>query len=131
MNDVYLTSTLQTNWNRQFNPQLCNSLENKGIRCYLPQRGTDQNEPHVTICQKDLAAIRNAKKLLCVAENESVNWGAEVGYAYGIGKDVIAIMQKDHPIPLIAAGMVIEVVAVEDLNDIVNYIDVLISVIKK
>lgn len=75
MKKAYITSTLRFDWNLKFNPQLCAELESKGIECYLPQRDTNQSGPKKEVFQQDIDGINNSEQVLCVAINESVNWG--------------------------------------------------------
>ncbi|MFC1687551.1 nucleoside 2-deoxyribosyltransferase [Patescibacteria group bacterium] len=131
MKDLYITSTLHSDWNKEFNPKICAALEKRGIICYLPQRDTNQEDTDINMFQKDIQAIQNVKKLLCIAENESVNWGGEVGYAYGIKKDIIALKSRNHEIPLILKGMVKNVIEVDDLDAIEDYIQELVDKVKE
>ena len=40
MKDIFITSTLKSEWNVGFNPKLCQALEKSGLSCHLPQRDT-------------------------------------------------------------------------------------------
>ncbi len=131
MKDLFITSTLHSDWNLLFNPKLCEALESRDIQCHLPQRDTKQNGSHEDIFQQNIDGIKNSKILLCVAENETVNWGGEVGFAKGINKKIIALKNKKHNIPIMLKYMVDEVVEVDDLNNIQEYIDELIKKFKK
>jgi hypothetical protein len=131
MKNLFITSTLHSDWNVLFNPKLCEALETRGIACHLPQRDTNQEGSFDEKFQQNINGIKNSEKLLCIAENESVNWGGEVGFAYGIGKTIIALKTKGHDIPLMLRYMVNEVVEADDLNDIEAYIDELIQRVKK
>ena len=66
-----------------------------------------------------------------IAENETVNWGGEVGFAYGLGKKIIALKGKRHDIPLMLRFMAENVVEADDLNDVKAYIEELVKHIKK
>lgn len=130
MDNLFITSTLHSDWNLSFNPKLCKALEDKGVICHLPQRDTEQTGSKENIFKQNIEGIKNSKKVLCIALNESTNWGAEVGFAYGINKNIIALKTKDHEIPLMLRYMIGDVVEVDDLDDIEGYIDELIKQIK-
>jgi hypothetical protein len=131
MKNLFITSTLHSDWNVSFNPKLCETLGKRGIQCHLPQRDTNQDGGFEEKFQQNINGIKNSEKLLCIAENESVNWGGEVGFAYGIGKTIIALKNRNHDIPLMLRYMVKEVVEADDLNDIEAYIDELVQRVKK
>ncbi len=128
--DIYLTSTFRHAWNRSFNPIIGQKLEAKGISCYLAHRDTDQTATPDEIFRQDIAGINQSKVILCVAENESPNWGAELGYAYGRNIPIIALAQQDHALPLICNGMVTKIIRAADLNLIDIYLDELVQEIR-
>jgi nucleoside 2-deoxyribosyltransferase len=131
MKNIYLTSTFTNEWNVKFNPQIGNSLEKHGITCYLHHRDTNQKEENkLEIFRQDIKGIDNSSILLAVALNESPNWGAEVGYAYGIKKPIIILTNNEHNIPLICEGMETEIIKVENLDKIEDYIELLSNKIK-
>ncbi len=130
MQTIYIDSTLKHDWNVKFNPELCAALEEQGFTCYLPQRNTDQAGSREGVFQQNTSGIRDADVLLAVASNESPNWGVEVGYAYGLGKKIVALATTEHPIPLMAKYMMNDVVETEDLDDIPSYIERLTAAIK-
>lgn len=131
MKNVYLTSTFTNIWNVKFNPKIGDAIEKKGLTCYLPYRDTDQKGTEMEIFSQDIAGIKDSTIVLAVALNETPNWGAELGYAYGTKKKILVLSDKNHNIPLICKGMVNEVFQVDDLNLIENYIDQLVEKIKK
>ena len=130
MADVYIDSTLHNDWNAKFNPELCEAQEAKGITCQLPQRDTNQQVEPEGKFNQNIEGIKNANILLAVASNESPNWGVEVGFAHGIGKNIVALATTEHAIPLMGKYMIADVVSVEDLDDIPSYIDTLVATIK-
>ncbi len=130
MADVYIDSTLRNDWNVKFNPQLCDDLEEKGIPCYLPQRDTNQDSTHDSIFQENINGIKNADILLAIANNESPNWGVELGYAYGLGKKIVALATTVHDIPLLAKYMINQVITAEDIDNIPSYINELVEALK-
>ena len=130
MKDLFITSTLHADWNVSFNPKLCEALEKRGINCHLPQRDTNQHGTKEDIFLQNINGIKNSKKVLGVALNESVNWGGEIGFAFGINKKIIALKTKNHEIPLMLRYMVSDYLEVDDIDDIESYIDQLIEKIK-
>jgi len=130
MKDLYLTSTFTNQWNVEFNSKIGTALEEKGIVCYLPHRDTDQKGTNAEKFNKDIKAIKNSSIVLAVALNESPNWGAEVGYAYGINKPILALTNQGHAIPIICEGTVTKTFRVDDLDQIESYIDALVQKIK-
>lgn len=131
MNDLYLTCTFTNPWNVEFGPKIGAALEKEGLTCYLPYRDTNQKGKAEDIFISDIQGINNSKCILAVGVNESPNWGAETGYAFGNGKPIIALTDKDHSIPLICNGMVTDIVRVENLDEPSGYIDELVSVLRK
>lgn len=78
-----------------------------------------------------MAGILDSKVVLAIAENESPNWGGEVGFAYAHKTPVLALMREGHEIPLILAGMMTDIIAVPNLNNIESYIELLEAKIRK
>ena len=130
MKDLYLTSTFKNAWNLEFNPKISNALSTKGFDCHFPKK-VEKEEEYMPAFLADIEGIKISKCLFAIAENETPNWGAEVGYAYALGKPVIALAKNGHEIPLVCNGMVTEIVQVADLNKIEDYIDHLADVLNK
>lgn len=131
MKDIYLTSTFTDQWNVEFNHKIGNELEKKGISCYLPHRDTDQkNGTDKQKFTQDIEGINDSEMILAIASNESPNWGAELGYAYGIKKPILALSDKNHVVPLICKGMLTDTIQVDDINIIEDYMDLLVEKIK-
>jgi len=129
MKDVFITSTLKSEWNRQFNPILCQKLEEKKVICHLPQRDTKQNGSELDKFNQNIESINNSKKIITIGINESINWGLETGYAFGLGKKIILLTDKDHQIPTMSLGMYHKILKIDDLNDFEKYLDELIKII--
>ncbi|EKE06852.1 MAG: hypothetical protein ACD_18C00257G0006 [uncultured bacterium] len=129
MKDVFITSTLKSEWNRNFNPQLCRKLEEKGVNCHLPQRDTKQDGSELDKYNQNIEGIKNSKKVLTIGANESINWGLETGYAFGSGKKVIYLTTDDHSIPVMSLGMYENIIKVKSLDNFNEYIDNLVKVI--
>lgn len=127
--EIFITSTLKLQWNKDFNPILCRKLEERDVSCYLPQRDTEQDGSSESIYRQNICGIDDAGKVLAIGKNESVNWGVEVGYAFGTGKVVVLLAEKEHEIPKMATGMFSDVLRVESLDDIDGYIEKLVEII--
>lgn len=125
MKNIYLTSTLKSEWNKEFNLNLCKALENADVSVHLPQRDTKQDGTEYDKYEQNIAGMNNSTKILAVGENESINWGLEVGYAFGLKKDIILLIKKDHFIPVMSRGMYTKIIEVEDFEDIITYISAL------
>jgi hypothetical protein len=135
LSDVYITSTLKSEWNKKYNPLLCEELEKRQIKCYLPQRDTPQEGEDVKKLNNNkyefnINAIKNSKFVLAVGLNESINWGLEVGFAFGIKKKVILLKEKNHFVPVMSLGMYEKIIELDTLNDIESYIDLLVDYLK-
>jgi nucleoside 2-deoxyribosyltransferase len=125
---VFISSTLKTAWNREYNQRLCNRLESKGIACFLPQRDADPVSAE-RIFESNIEGINGATVVLSVAINESPNLGFEAGYAYGMKKKLVLITTHDHIMPDLFAGMKgrADKIIVVDLNTVDSYLDELID----
>lgn len=126
---IYIDSTIHHHWNRKFNIRLCKALEKRGVKVYLPQRDTIQDEK--IIFKQNHAAIRKSKKVLAIALNETPNWGVEIGFAHALGKKIIALVGWKHQIPFMARSMFCNILEVRDLDDVDEYIDRLIDLLQK
>lgn len=131
MYNLYLTSTFRHEWNRSFNPKIGKLLESLGFSCNLPQVYDSQKETEQEVFKRDIEGINNSEIILAIAENESPNWGGEIGYAYGIQKPIIALAQDQHNIPLILNGMITETLWVKNLDNIDEYADNLNTIIRR
>ncbi len=129
--DVFITSTLKSERNRNFNPLLCEKLETKWIICHLPQRDTKQNGTELDKFNQNIDGINNSKKVIAIWFNESINWWLEIWYTFGSKKEIILLTDKEHISPTMSLWMYNEIFRVENLNDLDNYIDDLINIIKK
>lgn len=130
MTDVFITSTLKAEQNRELNPKLCAALEARGLTCHLPQRDTDQDGTPQQKFQQNVAGVKAADVNLCVAFNESINLGAETGFAAGFGKPVVALKEAGHDIPVMLRGLVTREVAVDTIEDPESYADELVAAIR-
>ncbi len=125
---AFISSTLKTAWNREYNLRLCDRLESRGIECFLPQRDADASSTE-RIFESNIEGINEATVVLSVALNESPNLGFEAGYAYGRKKNLVLITTHDHVMPELFAGMNgrADKIVVADLNAIDSYLDDLIE----
>jgi hypothetical protein len=96
----------------------------------MAQRDTNQNSTKMDIYNQNIDGIKNSKKILAIGENETINWGVEVGYAFGIKKNIILLTSNEHNIPVMVSGMFNKILRVRDLGVIEKYIDELISAIR-
>ncbi len=90
-----------------------------------PQRDTDQDGTSEDKYVQNIAAMDDARLVIAVGEHESVNWGLEVGYAFGKGQPVVLLTQSEHFIPVMSLGMYAEIVRADDLDRIEAYIETL------
>lgn len=84
MKDIYLTSTFTNEWNMAFNPKIGEALTKNGVKCHFPRKNIDQERTDEEVFNQDIEGINNSYIILAIGLNETPNWGAEVGYAYGI-----------------------------------------------
>jgi len=131
MKYIFISSTIHSDWNVQFNPRLCEALEKKELSCYLPQRNTDQVGTKRVKFEQNVKGIADAKVVIVVIENETPNLGAEVGFAYGIGKPLVFLARKGHEPPLMFQGMASTALSAHNLDAIDDYIDELVKLIKE
>lgn len=64
MKDIFITSTLKSEWNRTFNLRLCQKIEEKGVKCHLPQRDTKQDGSDLNKFNQNIEGIKNFEKSL-------------------------------------------------------------------
>ena len=76
MYDVFISSTLKSNWNLRFNKRICILLEYIKLKCFLPQRDVEAGNP-VLIFDQNINAINSSKVILSVAINETPSFGVE------------------------------------------------------
>lgn len=130
MTDVYLTSTFTNDWNRKFNPLIGKILTTNGFVCCLPQLLQEGELPKI-VFDRDIQGIKNTKCIVAIAKNESPNWGAEIGYAYACNIPIIALVEKEHKIPLICNEMIQEKIEVADMDHYESYMSLLVEKIRK
>lgn len=124
---IYLSSTLKHQWNLDLNPKLAAALEAAGFKVYLPQRDTNQQGDLDTIFEEDLKGMKDCQILLAVIKNASPNLWAELGWTYGQSKKIIILADQLDFIPAFPQKMATEIIKVENLENIENYLDKLIK----
>lgn len=130
MKNIYLTSTFTNEWNVEFNPKLGEALVKSGLTCHFPRKNINNERTELEVFTQDIEGINNSSMILAVGMNESPNWGAELGYAYGTKKPILILTNKEHKIPLICKMTATEIIQVEDLDNIEEYIELLSSKIR-
>lgn len=130
MKDLYVTSTLHTDWNIQFNIKLSRAFEKHEIKCYLPQRDTEQDEGPEVIFKQNTKAIQRSEYFMGVAKNFTPNFGAEIGFAYGLDKNIVLLTDDKDEIPMIIKSMSDRILEVKELDNVEDYIDRLINLVK-
>ena len=131
MKDIYLTSTFSNQWNIEFNPKIGEAITQNGITCNLPRKNINFERTNKEVFDQDIEGIKDSSIILAIAINETPNWGAEIGYAYGINKPILVLTDKNHQLPVICEGMITKTIRVENLDSIQEYIDSLVMEIKK
>jgi len=129
--DIYISSTVHSEWNLLFNPKLCSALEKRGITCHLPQRDTNQAGTPAEIFAQNVAAIKSSRKILFVTCNESINVGGEVGLSFGLGKAIVALAENGHAIPLMLKYMITKSFIVGNIDELESYADDLVISIRE
>ena len=127
MADVFITSTLKSDWNLSFASTVSHALESRGISCHLPQRDTNQAGTGLQKCHQNYTAIREARVLLGVLCNATINAGCEFGFAYAIGKPIVFITDEKSEVPVMALCMPFDVIRCQNLDILSEYIDPLVS----
>jgi len=130
MKDVFITSTIHDQWNLRFNLKLCKVLESRGISCYLPQRDTDQTKTAQEKFKTNISNIKDSKILLVVLINPTPNLGAEVGFAFGIGKKIIVLTSQNTK-DIMVTGMASNIVKAVNPDILEDYIEDLVKLIRK
>jgi len=95
---IYLAAPLFTQAERDFNRKLFDILTSHHYQVYLPQEAGDDScsrghEAHREIYRKHLGALHSVDVVVAVVDGADADSGTawEMGYAFGIGKPVIAL----------------------------------------
>lgn len=97
----------------------------------MPQRSTNQNGEPEAKFKQNISGIKEADVLLAVSNNESPNWGVEVGLAHGQNKRIILLTTRNHSAPLMAEFIADKIIQVENFDDISSYIERLVNAVKQ
>jgi len=132
MKDIFITGTFRNDWNKEFNLKLVNALEGHGFQIFAPQRDAEQKGDRKETFLNDVAGIDSCKMIVAIgSKTQTANWGFEIGYAYANKKPVIILTDAEHPAELMTEGAASNVLIVENLDNIEQYIDNLISLVKE
>ncbi len=131
MVDVYLSVANTTDWSRQFAPRLSRALELKGLSCHLAQRDANQFNMRLQVQTADMQALQSCKTVVAVADGFTANCGAEIGYVCGMKRRVLILTTGQSKLPLMVEGMATQILKVESFDSIKDYIDSLVSAVKK
>ena len=84
---IYIASSPK---NREVNEEIVRILESHGYEVYLPQRDTPQYAGLEIVFESNTRAIREADLIVAVLIDYECDLGFELGYAYALGKPIIA-----------------------------------------
>ncbi|MEM7819916.1 MAG: nucleoside 2-deoxyribosyltransferase [Candidatus Aenigmatarchaeota archaeon] len=76
------------------NERIVNKLEKSGIKIYLPQRDTDQNQTARKIFLMNMSALKRSKAVI-VALSETRGIYLESGFAKALGKKLIGLKVEE------------------------------------
>ena len=119
MKTIYICSRLK---NQALNRRITNFLETNGFTVHLPERDTPQSDPE-EIFTGNLSAIQQCDLFLAVLKGGGLDFGFEVGYAFGLGKPILGFLEdvsyKEDP--MLAGAIPKTVCSLEELgNDLTN-----------
>ena len=77
------------------NDLLAKLLEEEGFSTYLPQRDTPLVSDVKEVFEANIKAISSANIVVAVLVNHGRDLGFELGYAYALGKPIIALVGDD------------------------------------
>ena len=116
MKTIYICSRLK---NRVLNRRITQFLESNEFAVHLPERDTPQSDPD-EIFTGNLNAIRTCDVLLAVLKGGGLDFGFEVGYAFGLGKPILGFLEdasyRDDP--MLAGAISKTVSSIEELGDV-------------
>ena len=98
MKIIFISATLRTDKNRNFNKSLCNILENLNYKCFLPQRDVNTSTKF-SISNDNLVAIRKCDIFISIVNTKSPNLAFEAGYAFALKKRIILIKNIKYIMP--------------------------------
>lgn len=127
---IFISSTIHSKWNRQFNLKLADLLIKNGIECYLAQRDTNQSASSEKRFRQNIKALSESKKVLIIARNMTPNVGVEAGVAFCLKKETIALSEKNQSIPIMISVPLKKILRVKNLKKINEYINQLVNILK-
>lgn len=131
MYDVFITGTFRNDWNKTFNTKVAELLEKNNLKCYLPQKDTDQSGNRKRTFQENVSGVSQSKMLMAIGtKTQTANWGFEIGQAFSLKKNIIILTDHDHPVALMTEGAATNIITVKDLDDMDSYAPELLSLIK-
>jgi len=89
---VFISSSLK---NKELNKKIAEVLEEHGFEVYLPQRDTPQSNDIETVFRANVEGIKKADVVVAVLINYGRDLGFEVGFAYGLGKPIIGLINDE------------------------------------
>jgi nucleoside 2-deoxyribosyltransferase len=97
--EIYLAGPLFSLAERSFNKALADKLRSRGYRVFVPQEHPQEDAPPKEVFDRDTQALRNARIVVANLDGPDPDSGTswECGYAYGIGKTVIAFRTDVRP----------------------------------
>jgi len=76
------------------NEKLCKSLEENGLKVFLPYRDADQNLSGKDLLEKELEVIKNCDGMIVALSNTRGIY-MEAGYAKALGKKIIGLKVEE------------------------------------
>lgn len=131
MKDVYITSIMRHDSHLEFNIKLCLELEKKGLYCHFPPRDSKHHISPDNQLKYFLKDILTARKLLATNYPDSFGWEKEIEIAKENNKEIIVLSDyksKLSPKVTISAH---NILIVQNIDNLDNYINRLIKIIKK
>ena len=115
MKTIYICSRLK---NRVLNRRITKFLETKGFIVHLPERDTPQSNPE-EIFTGNLNAIRQCDLFLAVLKGGGLDFGFEVGFAFGLDKPILGYLENVsyREDPMLAGAISKTVSSLEELGE--------------
>lgn len=134
MANLYVVSTFMSEEMASYSHELFSALTKRGIVCLKPsfsgkveESKKQAEELFLHLCLD----ITKAETILFIAENETADWGAVLGFAYGLKKEIIILAEEDTYISFMASRMKTKSLRVKSIKEIEAYADNLTELIKK
>ena len=132
MKNLYLIGTLPPEQMKKYSEEIFAALTSHGITCLTPSFSDNAGEPTKELLFKSICDdVKRARQILFISQNETPDWGAMLGYAFALKKEIIILSEHDNLIPFMGARMSSKIIFVDNLEKIVEYIEKLVTEIKK